>query len=178
MNLTTICSQLQNDPDALAWIEKVSLAARIGDRLGRGEKMPAPVVVARVVEGGDAVFLGPVGLEVAEGLAVEAADEADHMRVGGKAKFVQLVGLGPAANATAISTWGPAPMQTLGMSIATGAKTVKAASAAVVLVDAPTMSPELQANIACKVCASGCKRKGIVAGPFFGLVTATLVFNW
>ena len=100
------------------------------------------------------------------------------MRVGGKAKFVQLVGLGPAANATAISTWGPAPMQTLGMSIATGAKTVKAASAAVVLVDAPTMSPELQANIACKVCASGCKRKGIVAGPFFGLVTATLVFNW
>jgi len=46
MNLTTICSQLQNDPDSLAWGEKVSLAARIGDSLGRGEKMPAPVVVA------------------------------------------------------------------------------------------------------------------------------------
>ncbi|MNT03565.1 hypothetical protein D3C72_1381080 [compost metagenome] len=44
--------------------------------------MPAAVVVGRVVERRDAVFLGPVGLEVAEGLAVEAADEAGHARVG------------------------------------------------------------------------------------------------
>ena len=42
-------------------------------------------MVARVIEGGDAVFLGPVGLEVAEGLAVEAADEAERMRIAGHA---------------------------------------------------------------------------------------------
>lgn len=73
------------------------------------------------------------------------------MRVGGKAKFVQLVGLGPMANATATSTWGPAPTQLLGAAVATGAKTVKAASAAVVLVDAPSLTVEQQSDIASKV---------------------------
>src|SRR5256885_17131543 len=38
-----------------------------------------------------AVFLGPVGLEVAEGLAVEAADEAERMRVAGHALQVGAV---------------------------------------------------------------------------------------
>lgn len=74
------------------------------------------------------------------------------MRVGGKCKFVQLVGLGPAANATATSTWGPAPAQLLGTSVAAGAKGIKAASVGVVLMDAPAISTEQQADIACKVC--------------------------
>lgn len=91
------------------------------------------------------------------------------MRISGaNVKFVQLVGLGPASDALVTSSWGPAPTQALGVAVATGAKTVKATSAGVVLVDAPAMTGEQQSDVATKVWGGGDRRwwLGVVVGVY------------
>ncbi len=74
------------------------------------------------------------------------------MRISGaNVKFVQLAGLGPSDRALVTSSWGPPPTQSLGVSVATGAKSVKATTAGVVLVDAPVMDSAQQTDVASKV---------------------------
>ena len=40
MNLTSICTQLQQDPDSLTWTEKAGAAAMLTEGLGWKDKLP------------------------------------------------------------------------------------------------------------------------------------------
>ncbi len=45
MNVTALCTQLQNDPNSLVWREKVALVTQIREGLDRREKLPEPSVI-------------------------------------------------------------------------------------------------------------------------------------
>ncbi|KAK9812763.1 hypothetical protein WJX72_003306 [[Myrmecia] bisecta] len=81
-------------------------------------------------------------------------------RAGGKARFLGIVGLGPAAKAAPTSKWGPTPFQSFGSALATAAKTHKAKTAAAHIVCGDALSAET------KVAAVGKIALGAVLGAY------------
>ncbi len=52
------------------------------------DHVPSPVIVVGVVERRDAIFLGPIELEITERCITEAAHQRQHMRIGQDARQI------------------------------------------------------------------------------------------
>jgi signal transduction histidine kinase len=46
MNLNSICTQIQNDPDSIPWTEKIALIAALAEGLGSHSKLPPQAAIA------------------------------------------------------------------------------------------------------------------------------------
>jgi leucyl aminopeptidase len=88
------------------------------------------------------------------------AGAAQTLRAGKAARFVTLVGLGPAAKALPTVEWGASPWHALGAAVAAAAKANKATTAAVAVVGGAALSAETLAEGAGRVA------NGAVNGAF------------
>eukprot|EP00191_Tetraselmis_sp_GSL018_P004271 CAMPEP_0177612168 /NCGR_PEP_ID=MMETSP0419_2-20121207/21028_1 /TAXON_ID=582737 /ORGANISM="Tetraselmis sp., Strain GSL018" /LENGTH=528 /DNA_ID=CAMNT_0019108241 /DNA_START=231 /DNA_END=1817 /DNA_ORIENTATION=+ len=135
-------------PVSISLIEEVSPALWEGDLLALGvfeenlEKDETGALKDGTLQKLDA-DLGGIVSEILEDEDFKAAKgSSSFLRLGGKARYFGLVGLGASAKASPVADWGPSVWQTAGSAIAAAAKAHRAKTVGFAVVGRPELEAE------------------------------------